>query len=110
MNTHGFTKGAPMIQLRFPIKKDPDYSIFKNYLLSLGILQRGLLMNSHVFAHAYNFQISEFEQFINQVTSSYGYQKLENNQPRQVGYLTAVLVNELKLIRSSIKDDVLGAV
>lgn len=94
-----------MQQLAFPIKSNPTYTEFKNYLLSENVIQPSILFKSYVLAHAFDYDIRRLNNFILQIKETYGWRKLSNNPPRQAAYLSTILFNEIRNIEEALKAD-----
>lgn len=93
------------MQLTFPIKDKSSYVSFQEILKTNRIIQPSILYKAYVLVHAFDYNPSNLEEFINQIRETYSFRKLENNLPRQSAYLSAILYNEIKGIEEALKTD-----
>lgn len=90
---------------RFPTREQDSYDAFKNYLLSLGIIQPSILFKSHVLAFGFNNDVNLLSLFVSQVKSSWQFNKLSSSKLRQSQYLHSILFNEIRAIEDAVKTD-----
>lgn len=93
------------MQLSFPIKKEPSYSDFQQFIKGLAVVQPSIILKAHVIAFGFDYSLTDFESFILQIKETYSYRKLESNPQRQAAYLSTILFNEIRSIEEALKDE-----
>lgn len=97
-----------MIQLKFPIKEFNSYHLFKEALKDHGIIQPSILLKSYVLAFGFGNDVTKLLTFLEQVKSTWQFNKLSSNEPRQMAYLSTIVYNEIKHIEEAVRADNLG--